>query len=683
MKITFHYLYRNKTVQRLMTVDDVIEKIRKKAYDKDVAILRANVTYAVQNNITDRLVNDLDIPSVCWTVGDGGYTGLVCVSLPFGTDTALRDRLRRTVNAMQQVRCSFVGSSGLSLKVVMAYTPKDGDLCSLRTETEIADFHKAAYLNARNFLWQVTGVKSNDNGGNWQRGLLMSCDEEAFCNPDSTVIILPDTQRGMPDIDFDREPVYDASLLPDYNTLQMEVTKFNIVCRQLGMDSNGCIDERVLTLAEKCRQYGITEEVAVKCTLAMSEEWRSHEMLVRTSFENAYQKDTPYHSEVMSRPLMNQMLLRDFLKKRFLFRRNEITDNNEFMERNKYLSDWRPIDQITLNTICMAAHSAGISVWDKDIRRYVESEFCNDYNPVTEWLARLPDWDGTDRISQVAEMVSTDTPAWKELFGVWFRGMVHQWIKGNSVYGASLVMMLIGGQGTGKSTFCKRLIPESLRSYYNDRLDLSNRKEADRSLMRFLLICLDEYDQINPRQVAVLKNVIQKNDVMYRRMFQEDTAQRHRYAAFCATTNSPTPLTDPTGSRRFLCVNVTGGIDTETEIDYEQLYAQAVTELRSGAAYYLNKEEERTMQEYNGRFYMELPLESMISQYVRMPDGNEVPLEVTALELLQLLKDRTKIIPINASCIKKAGIILSQSGYKKKRMAKGWVYQVVIVSDSK
>ena len=36
-------------------------------------------------------------------------------------------------------------------------------------------------------------------------------------------------------------------------------------------------------------------------------------------------------------------------------------------------------------------------------------------------------------------------------------------------------------------------------------------------------------------------------------------------------------LTDPTGSRRFICIEVTGTIDTNKAIDYEQLYAQACT----------------------------------------------------------------------------------------------------------
>ena len=51
-------------------------------------------------------------------------------------------------------------------------------------------------------------------------------------------------------------------------------------------------------------------------------------------------------------------------------------------------------------------------------------------------------------------------------------------------------------------------------------------------------------------------------------------------ASFIATTNDRQPLTDPTGSRRYICCDIDGIIDTDTPIDHRQLYAQAVAELQ-------------------------------------------------------------------------------------------------------
>lgn len=45
-----------------------------------------------------------------------------------------------------------------------------------------------------------------------------------------------------------------------------------------------------------------------------------------------------------------------------------------------------------------------------------------------------------------------------------------------------------------------------------------------------------------------------------------------------ATTNNPHPLTDATGSRRYICLTIPEGqfIDNAGNIDYDQLYAQVL-----------------------------------------------------------------------------------------------------------
>ena len=54
------------------------------------------------------------------------------------------------------------------------------------------------------------------------------------------------------------------------------------------------------------------------------------------------------------------------------------------------------------------------------------------------------------------------------------------------------------------------------------------------------------------------------------------------FTTFIATSNNYDLLTDPTGSRRFICVEVKGRIDYAQPIDYDQLYAEAKELLRRG-----------------------------------------------------------------------------------------------------
>ena len=53
-----------------------------------------------------------------------------------------------------------------------------------------------------------------------------------------------------------------------------------------------------------------------------------------------------------------------------------------------------------------------------------------------------------------------------------------------------------------------------------------------------------------------------------------------RLCSFIATTNDTTPLPSGDGTRRYLCIEVTGRVDMTGQIPYKQLYAQAVAELR-------------------------------------------------------------------------------------------------------
>ena len=173
-----------------------------------------------------------------------------------------------------------------------------------------------------------------------------------------------------------------------------------------------------------------------------------------------------------------------------------------------------------------------------------------------------------------------------------------------------MVMMFTGTQGTRKSTFMRMLLPEELRQFYIDRIDFANKKEALHALSRFLLINIDEFDQISKSQTAYLKHLIQRADVKERKMYETTYQQLQRYAAFVATTNSLTPLKDETGSRRYMVVEVTGVIDTSTEgdkaIDYQQMYAQALAEIRRGEDSYFDGERERLIVEMGAEYY-EMP----------------------------------------------------------------------------
>ena len=114
--------------------------------------------------------------------------------------------------------------------------------------------------------------------------------------------------------------------------------------------------------------------------------------------------------------------------------------------------------------------------------------------------------------------------------------------------------LLVGAQGTRKSTFCRSLIPPAIRVYYTDSIDFSQKKDAELYLNRFALINIDEFDQISATQQGFLKHILQKPIVNIRKPHATAVLELRRYASFIATSNQKDLLTDPTGSRRFICI---------------------------------------------------------------------------------------------------------------------------------
>lgn len=674
MKCKETYFYRKAPRSKMTEWSEIGVAISSGKHRRVVDALREEVFDAVANGNEKRVGKELDLPRIHWSVGEEGYNGIVVLTLPFGDNRELLDSLRSAVNGLQQVACSFVGSSGRTLKVLMPYTLTDGTLPT--NDDDVAVFHAKAHLMASAFVMQITGVKALEKDSDWQRGSAVSVDELLYMNEAATPVPLA-MPEGMPKklAKLESDDIYKQDLLPDYNSVEMAVTKFNMLCRRMRLRGDEPLAEDALSLARECRKMGIPEEIAVKCTLSLGNQ-HEKELLIRTSFENVYAEGSMGNGKVLPKALMQQQLLLHFLKKRYRFRRNVITDSMEYAEISKYGASWMPLTQTVQNTICLAAQMAGIEVWDKDLQRYLQSELVADYDPIAEWLYTLPHWDGVDRVAQLAATVKTDNPMWEHDFRLWMRSMVSQWMNRGGLYGASMALMLVGKQGTRKSTFCKRLMPESMLTYYTDRIDFVNKREAERALIRFALICIDEFDQISKSQTAYLKHVLQKSDIKYRKMYQDDIEQRRRYAAFCATTNSPTPLIDPTGSRRYLCVEVLDEIDTSQDIDYQQLYAQIVREIRNGEQTYFSADDERRIQENNSRFYQEQPIEVFVASMFAKPENGEAGEWMTALDVAKSLHNAVSAVRCDAATVRNVGKVLSFNAFVRKRSSSGHLYWV-------
>lgn len=319
----------------------------------------------------------------------------------------------------------------------------------------------------------------------------------------------------------------------------------------------------------------------------------------------------------MSRFGLDTMKLIDMLTARYEFRFNTILGYTEYRVKMVECQRWLPVDDRVVNGITMGVRLSGLDAWDKDVKRYVQSNMVSSYNPILTFLEQAKkQWDGrTDHIARLAATVPCNVPQWGDWFRKWLLYMVAQWMGHTRRYGNSVAPLLISEQGNNKSTFCRQLLPDDLQWGYNDNLLVSEKKQTLQAMAQFLLINLDEFNQISAKiQEGFLKNVIQMARVKIKRPYGKHVEDFQRLASFIATTNEPSVLADPSGNRRFIGIELTGIIDVSQPINYYGLYGQAVTLIERGERYWFNDAEVRDIMAHNRRFQIQSPAEQWFNE---------------------------------------------------------------------
>ena len=364
-----------------------------------------------------------------------------------------------------------------------------------------------------------------------------------------------------------------------------------------------------------------------------------------------------------------------YLFKVYDFRFNVLTEQTEY--RKKGESVFHLVDQRVLNTLCMKVRKQGINCWDKDVSRLLLSEQISDFHPFTEFADSLPEWDGVDRVSELARRVS-DEALWVSGFHRWMLGMVAQWMKLEGQCANAVAPLLVSTeQGRCKSTFCSIILPEELQRFYIDKFDLTSVSGCEQKLSQFGLINMDEFDRYSVRSMANLKNLMQLKKLTFRKSHRSYYSQLPRIASFIGTSNQKELLTDTTGSRRFLCVEVKGKIDC-TRPDYAQLYAQLKAELLAGERFWFTSEEEKEIQEHNRFFYKQSPEQEIFFRCFRLPKEGEEAMLLSPTEIFCRLQKKYPAA-FRGSNVVNMGRMLIGLGVERVRTRYGSAYRVALV----
>ena len=376
----------------------------------------------------------------------------------------------------------------------------------------------------------------------------------------------------------------------------------------------------------------------------------------------------------------NIMRMIGFLCKKYDFRYNSVMKFTEYRPKDKDYWGYQPVDARVQKRMTLEVQLANIRVSIKDVRNYLESDLLSTYNPVEDFLFKCAGkWDGKDYIRALARTVPTDNPYWEDWFYTWLLAMVNQWRSySHRKYGNSVAPLLISKQCYNKSTFCRSLVPPELQWGYNDNLVLSEKRQVLQAMCQALLLNLDEFNQISPQvQQGFLKNIIQLPSVKMKPPYGSHVQEFPRMASFIATSNMEDILSDPSGNRRFLGVELTGPIDVSQLPNYEQLYAQALAALQAGEKTYFDAEQTKLIMASNRKFEVISPVDQYFNLYFDLTDDAKQGEYLTAAEIFQELKSHI------GSSVKLSNLIsfgrkLSQMpSIHRKRFNDGMRYLVV------
>ena len=616
------------------------------------------------------------------------YNGLVVLEVNNLPTYEKAVEIRGLAKKLPETLMCFLGASGRSVKIVCRGELYGGGLPE--DEAEMRQFHLNIYNTARRAYQNQFGFDIPFLEPRLDRTVYMSADPEMGYQADARPFYADSERHELPqpvEISHEEDRLMPGRTLTRTYQLNWTFIAETVLGRYFDLPDEEKEATLLMQIASMCLEQGIPLAHAQGLTLehpVLNRDRLLVEKIFQTVYSVAEQED--YRKKRKIRPLksvpedtIQAMKTEIFLNSNFEMRKNLLTGVAEYREKFSDDQRFKPLTEAVRNDMTLKATELGLKSWDRDVNRFIDSTRIQQYDPVNAWLDKLPAWDGQDRIKELAARVPTNQPHWEKYLRCWLVGMVAQWRESDKqLTGNALTPLLIGRQGCGKTRFCKILLPPALRDYYNDKLNFKNEFDLNIALTSFALINIDEFDKTTNSQQIVLKYLLSSSDVKFRPPYGKTIQFYRRYTSFIGTTNQPKPLVDPTGSRRFVCVGVTGNINFEDNLEHEQLFAQALYLFNNKERFWLNDKEIQTLIEENEPFQRLNDLVEMIGETFRQPKAIERARWWSLGDISQLLASRYPNFDTDTS-FQKIGNALNdvQFNFKSKRKTKHMEYWLI------
>lgn len=238
------------------------------------------------------------------------------------------------------------------------------------------------------------------------------------------------------------------------------------------------------------------------------------------------------------------------------------------------------------------------------------------YHPVRDYLTALR-WDGAPRLDAmlVDYLGAEDSEYTRAVTRKAFVAAVARVMTPGVKY--DTMPVFIGAQGRHKSS----LLGKMGGAWFSDSLKTFDGKDAMESIQGTWLNEVSEMQAMQRSEVNAVKAFLSKQTDYYRAAYGRHVAEHPRQCVFFGTSNTHDVLTDPTGGRRFLPVNIdmrprTKNVFIHLEAERDQLWAEALVRWRLGETLHLQgliEDAARASQEDHREQH---PWEGLIQEFV-------------------------------------------------------------------
>lgn len=241
----------------------------------------------------------------------------------------------------------------------------------------------------------------------------------------------------------------------------------------------------------------------------------------------------------------------------------------------------------------------------------VLAETEDSYEPFMEYLDGLPAWDGQEWISATVDMffdVGDDATLYQTFLKKWLMSAVARTYEPGCK--ADCMLVLVGDQGLGKSSFFRELVPDP--GFYTGRIPRGD-KDQLLALQGPVIVEDGELNAYGTVKIEAAKAFMSEQEDLFRPPYDRITSRHPRRCVLAGTTNRVSFLHDDTGGRRFWPIPVREKIDFGGIHEIrDMLWSEAVARYRAHEIWWLTDEEEALARDLQESYRERDPLEEKL-----------------------------------------------------------------------